>query len=243
MEIFMKLKGFTLAEILVSMGVLGVIAALTLPGINVSTHKRSLETSFSKIVTDLESVNEIIITDKNTKSLRAACGIPVGTTNNWDKSIKYLRTLAEYYDIIPKVNPAVNYKYGFPVLTVTANSSSYFTSKNREYGFSVVGGFGDYNKQQMDYCMIYIDINGPDKGPNIVGNDLHMFAVDLISGDVYGFGSQKSPLFKKGGFRASDASYSKCPPEPAVINSTSNYRSCAGSIMDNDGKIVYKMPY
>ena len=239
----MKFKGFTLAEILVTLGIIGVVAALTLPGINVSTQKKALEASFSKIVRDVETVNRIIITEKNAKSLKAACGIPAGTTNNWDKSIKYLRALAEYYDIIPKVNPAINYKYGNPVLTVTANSSSYFTSKNREYGFSVVGGFGDSDKQQMDYCMIYIDINGPDKGPNIVGNDLHMFAVDLVSGDVYGFGSKQSPLFREGGFRASDASSSKCPPEPAVINGTSNYRSCAGSIMDNGGKIVYKMPY
>mgnify|MGYP002563471806 CR=1 FL=1 len=42
----MKSKAFTLAETLITLGVIGIVAALTLPAIIQKQHKKELETAF-----------------------------------------------------------------------------------------------------------------------------------------------------------------------------------------------------
>ena len=233
----MKLRGFTLAEVLVTLGIIGVVAALTMPKINANVQRRELEASFAKIVRDLENTNQIIIGDKNAKTLRAACGITNADKDSiWNKAIKYYRTLANYYPITPGVNPAVTYSGGNQDLSIGANSGAYFTSKSREYGMRPTGGYSE--GYWDDYAVLYIDINGPDKGPQRVGIDMHPFVLDLITGEVYGYGSRQCPVFRNN--RTYDLSSTKCPTDGSSISDL-NAITCAGSIMDNGGKILYNI--
>ena len=233
MEIFMKLKGFTLAEVLITLSIIGVVAALTMPKINANVQRRELETSFAKIVRDLENVNQIVIGDKNAKSLAAACGIAANSAQTWDNAMAYFRTIRDYYSITPGINPAVNYTGdGLQNLNTSANWAGYFTSKNREYGMRPLGGFGDVT----GYIIFMLDINGPDKGPNRIGIDAHEMVVDMSTGEVYGFGSRATTLFSSE--RKGDLWTTRCPSAPSAITSA---RSCAGSIMDNGNRILYDM--
>ena len=44
----MKEKAFTLAEVLITLGIIGIVAALTLPTIVQKQNKKSLEVAFKK---------------------------------------------------------------------------------------------------------------------------------------------------------------------------------------------------
>lgn len=51
----MKSKAFTLAETLITLGVIGIVAALTLPAIIQKQHKKELETAFTKSYASLQN--------------------------------------------------------------------------------------------------------------------------------------------------------------------------------------------
>ena len=56
-----KKKGFTLAEALITLVIIGVIAALTIPGILVNTEQQEYKTAFKKALSSLNSVIEMNI--------------------------------------------------------------------------------------------------------------------------------------------------------------------------------------
>ena len=62
--------GFTLAEVLVTLGIIGVISAMTLPTL-VKNHQRTVYvTQLQKVVNDLSQAADRIITDSNAVNLR-----------------------------------------------------------------------------------------------------------------------------------------------------------------------------
>lgn len=48
-------KGFTLAEVLITLGIIGVVAALTIPTLNVSTKEESFKAKLNVCTSDLEN--------------------------------------------------------------------------------------------------------------------------------------------------------------------------------------------
>ena len=60
----MKKKAFTLAEVLVTLGILGVIAALTLPSIMRLNEEAAIGSRLSKVQTSLEeAVGRVMLDD------------------------------------------------------------------------------------------------------------------------------------------------------------------------------------
>lgn len=45
----MKINGFTLAEVLITLGIIGIVAALTLPALIANKQAKELEVSLKKI--------------------------------------------------------------------------------------------------------------------------------------------------------------------------------------------------
>ncbi len=43
-------KGFTLSEVLITIAIIGVVAALTIPNIIKNTQRKDLETAFKKVI-------------------------------------------------------------------------------------------------------------------------------------------------------------------------------------------------
>ena len=70
----MKKNGFTLAEVLITLGLIGVIAALTLPGLNSNTNRRSVGPALSKAIHNLEAANRAIIQEEGVRNLEQALG-------------------------------------------------------------------------------------------------------------------------------------------------------------------------
>lgn len=68
-------QAFTLAEVLITLGIIGVVAALTLPSLINRTKNRELHTAFLKTYSELNQVaqkyyadNEISVTEANIDS-------------------------------------------------------------------------------------------------------------------------------------------------------------------------------
>lgn len=56
-------KAFTLAEVLITIGIIGVIAALTIPALINKTNKKELETAFKKQYSTLQQAIMMIKTE------------------------------------------------------------------------------------------------------------------------------------------------------------------------------------
>ena len=78
-------KGFTLAETLITLGIIGVVAALTIPTLSVSTKE---ETSLINTVASIPDVTYVVITLNG--ELSSVGGVPLDTPLLPDMS--YLNT-------------------------------------------------------------------------------------------------------------------------------------------------------
>lgn len=89
----MKKFGFTLAEILVSLGIIGVISALTMPTLFINTSTAKIGPTLAKAVSAFEQANVMMLNDAEADSLEDA-GIlsPDGITSTYvDLLQKFLK--------------------------------------------------------------------------------------------------------------------------------------------------------
>ena len=177
----MQKRAFTLTELLIALGIIGTIAALSIPSLMTSIHNKMLATQLQN---NVESVQQAIANQKiihNTKDLTETkfkdetgffslfqsskgekCSAK-STTKCWGKSYRVIGGGAPSYDLVPEGN-AIRLKNGATIAYKTGNGDAYG------------------NKQ---LCEIFIDVNGADE-PNIVGRDLFAFFISkngTISGN------------------------------------------------------------
>src|SRR5574344_2161562 len=67
----LKKSAFTLAEVLITLGIIGVVAAMTMPTLINSTKNKQLETAFKKIYSELSQATMSIITDNGGTAIGA----------------------------------------------------------------------------------------------------------------------------------------------------------------------------
>ena len=70
-NIYKNRKSFTLAEVLVTLAVIGVIAALTIPGLLKDYQIKQNRVAFKKIYSDLASATKMIMLDNERTMVRA----------------------------------------------------------------------------------------------------------------------------------------------------------------------------
>ena len=165
---FKFLKSFTLAETLIVMGVIGVVAALTLPNLNQSTNNKEKVVKVKKIYQNLEdafgraqavygSWTDWFSNDKTTilQSKRMGERITEFMKISKNCSNNYSGCMAKKYNYIDGSN-------GFDMYN---DLYYYILSDGSSIAFDSVS-------------FIYVDIDGPNKGSNTVGKDFFVFFVD-----------------------------------------------------------------
>ena len=143
------LKGFTLAEVLITLGVIGVVAAMTMPSL-ISNHKKS-ETS-ARLKKFVSSVNQALIFAEQENGMREDWEI--GEMNSQESSYNFL---AKY------IKPYVK-SYDIEKTNFQGKIGAKLTFLDGSQMFIKIGNCYD----------IYYDING-DKLPNTVGRDIFAF--------------------------------------------------------------------
>ena len=65
----MKKSGFTLAEVLITLGIIGVVAALTAPALVQNAGTAKIGPTLSKVVATLENANEQMLHDNEATNI------------------------------------------------------------------------------------------------------------------------------------------------------------------------------
>lgn len=226
-----KLKGFTLAEVLITLGIIGVIASLTLPSLTINIVKQQTGPSLAKAINSLENANRLALQEGSARTLQQ---LTTDKTAYFDivlnKHVQWrVENLVKPYYLY---NGATSYstgarkmhttKDGITFLQVPANPTQLPDARLKVLGLGYSGW----------YYLVYIDVNGNAKGPNALGKDLFQVYVDT-KGTVIPFGGQAWSAYTGKAVRwtGNGCANKKVHPTDAL--------SCAGSIADNGFRVIY----
>ncbi len=190
---FRKFHAFTMAEVLVTLVIIGVIAAMTIPTLNMNTKNNEHVAGCLKAYSSLSQAIDRMKIDYG----------PIGLGKKWnDPNIFWKGTngdhkegfvaqfntariddssTAQCYDEAPKyLNNTVDEIKGYTIVTTDGMCISFATDKcDAKKGFA--DGTPTPSDKHLTNCMgrFAVDVNGS-KGPNMYGRDIFFFG--LIKG-------------------------------------------------------------
>ena len=181
------LRGFTLSELVVTLAVVGIIAALTVPGLVQHYQRDTQVTMLKKVYMNLQDNLSFMQTEN--------IGLRFDKSLLGEESPDVEKFFDDYYNVTLKCG---------------RNPSSCFAPQYKNIRKSVLNtDFSDDNtycvqfKDSSSMCIIpqsalpatvFVDVNGPDK-PNVVGRDMFSFhiyddfSVDVVPPDVVAGGT------------------------------------------------------
>ena len=175
-----KKLGFTLAEVLITLGIIGVVAALTAPALVQNAGTAKVGPTLAKVVSTMENANEQILHDEDTTKLSSVA-----------KNVLQMPRMI----LIPRKEVLKAY-----------------------------------------IAFFYVDINGVNKAPNSLGKDLFVFYVDKSGQILPSGGSTLAWLHDDDVWKYTGSNSFFTCNEKEVITGI----GCAGSIFENDFKVIYE---
>lgn len=180
MIIIKNQKGFTLAEVLITLVIIGVIAAMTIPTLINNTQKQEfvsgLKKAYSTLNQSLIKIAELHDASPGDYSFAKTNGYGLGNdfpkvanvTKKYNRSDEimsgYTYTTLKRDDVTPGVSS------GYPAF-ITADGQIFVFQKT--FGPSGREGISNEDKNNSSH-IIYVDVNGLKK-PNKMGRDLFVF--------------------------------------------------------------------
>ena len=220
----MKKFGFTLAEVLITLGIIGVVAALTAPALVQNAGTAKIGPTLSKVVATLENANESMLAKEDVSSLYALA----------HAESSFQTELTQESDFVnpPKTYDGQTSGSAYILFHFSDNTDILFAN----YVEQTKVARGSF-KGQFASCVI--DINGVKTKPNQFGKDMFFFSVDN-SGAVLPHGS------RAWSFANGDSSYAHTWDKndtPYACNENKvapEGYGCAGSIFENNLKVIYQ---
>lgn len=172
----LKKTAFTLAEVLITLGIIGVVAAMTMPSLIQNYQEKATVTKLKKCYSLVSQAYVSILNDEGGSDTLQA-GDDLEMMEKFGKYLKYQKTCGRNKGCFPNVT----YK------SVTGNGYSkwedYTTDRSR--AILTDGTLIMFNKSALWrgnegnylYAQIYVDINGF-KGPNQLGRDFFYFYIN-----------------------------------------------------------------
>jgi len=170
-----KKAAFTLAEVLITLGIIGVVAAMTIPTLITAHQKKVTATKLQKAIAELTQAYRLSYDDVGDISLEGS--LDMGGKKYFDT---YLAPYLKVSTYCTKENNACGYGLGvgFPGLNGGYSGLHVYDKSDNRTAFLTTDGFlfiilvgsvgsGTENRA-VDH--IYVDINGT-TGPNIMGRD------------------------------------------------------------------------
>ena len=159
---------FTLAEVLITLGIIGVVAALTLPSVITNYQTKQRITQLKKVYNTLSQAYEMGVAENGgNRDIGTWGNVILHRSSNPD----YVATLMQYTKPIhacsPKDDDCVNKDYVAKNLGFDQGTYLVYILED-----GVIIGRGDENTP--DYGIIKVDINGT-KSPNKKGEDIFLF--------------------------------------------------------------------
>jgi competence protein ComGC len=165
-----KIAAFTLAEVLITLGIIGVVAALTMPALISNYKKKELETAFKRNYSIIQQAVGKWEFEKGEKLFNMS-----RDDISAELSSYFNTNCTGYTDCVPngKVTGLYQSLHGGTAYENFINEGSFRTTD----GVNYYTDDGDLNTAQDGYLFITVDINGAFKKPNRWGYDVFMFEV------------------------------------------------------------------
>ncbi len=172
-----KKFAFTLSEVLVTMGIIGVISALTVPTLVNNYQRKALALQLRKTVSDIDNAIDMLITEEGKTKFSAT-----SYYNNLDgfitNRLKTIKTCTK-----DKTNECfANENYN----TINGAAGSAFTCEGNSYVLASSAAI--CMTKSGTSVKVNIDVNGQD-GPNIGGRDMFIFMINS-NGEITGTGNE-----------------------------------------------------
>ncbi len=216
----MKRKAFTLAEILITLGIIGVVAALTAPALVSESTDQIVSSRLASTVSDLENAFGNAMVSESVEELNETAMFKAATKK------AFAGDIAKYYNIGSYVDKASNQFYAKGPYTIKGTAFANFGGDSTGNYFPIrlkngaVAHFlyrqGDNgNQYNVDHSAnettirnaggslvrvvaeIIIDVNGETK-PNRAGRDMFKYVVG-VNGAFYPVGGRDYALFLSNG--------------------------------------------
>lgn len=178
-------KGFTLAEVLITLVIIGIVAAITIPTMINTTDDREYKAAYKKA---MSSLNQALALDRAINGTDYGAGT-MTTTLLTDAAAKNL-------NIINRVAAA-----GLVTATYSATGPKIFTADGVSYDFTggsceapatAITKVGANSTAPTSVCSAIVDVNGDGK-PNTFGKDQY-YVVISTAGAIPGNGDAKDAL-------------------------------------------------
>ena len=189
-----KAKGFTLAEVLITLGIIGVVAALTIPTLMTNYKKKQYYTQFMKARSALENAIKLYedehgilcdfdvtgkgehLTGEKVKNLAAYfSGSQLVTDDNYEDMLSgydKIKVSYHYDGSGHKGDSSGMYDDGM----FEGPERGFITNDGMLYIMNTDDGLGNGG---------YVDINGPNSGPNTYGRDIFVFYLNKYQQKYY----------------------------------------------------------
>ena len=159
--------GFTLAEVLITLGIIGVVAAITMPALVTKYQHKARETEFKKAYSALQQALYSIDPDF----------ISAWTSNPGDRDTEFYTELYSKYRVITDKDVTNLYKKNNKILiknynkkTGSQNLCAQLPTRVAQDGSAISGCYNCFAS------WLVIDTNGPKRGPNALGHDIFYFS-------------------------------------------------------------------
>ena len=230
----MKKHGFTLAEVLVTLGIIGVVAALTLPSFIANTQAAKIGPSLAKAVANFSAATKTMISNSGSEYLRAATFCADGGTSCNDPSNVIEHPEFFWVNFANNMNGTIITSATTTLPAANFGNIAFMGTDGTIYmcaGFPPIDAHSisgnPNNSSTSDNANVLIDINGL-SGPNQAGRDQFLFWL-MEDGSLIPKGAHNTAI---GG----DTWETKCAKNVAPVDGT----YCAGHIFENDLKVEYK---
>lgn len=214
----MRKNGFTLAEVLITLSIIGVVAALTIPSLTRNFQETQYKTSFKKIYSDIAQATPMVKQEYGSITDAAGTVVAVQPDNLKTAFCHYLKCTKQFdWHSEGSCAPTKIYELD------GEDTGTYLTEVPCAIlanGATILFGWHDTLERSRRFN---IDVNGL-KGPNTIGLDIFMV-------QFTGTNEELKPTGYQGGYYTLDSGHGTC-----LRDGNSYYYagySCAAKVMQN----------
>ena len=209
----MKKFGFTLAEILITLGIVGVVAALTIPTLSQNANKQAYAKALSVAVSDFETAMKNMIEREDVDTLKETpawrnCGGVLDIRSSNNDINRFVGDLSTYLPIDSFTITQRDYHELNSQNSVSIGRIKLKTKKGVEYMITLRNDASqDENTASANgityverAALVNIDVNGANN-PNMIGRDLFFYELGN-DGTLYPKGSKDYNFYHDNGAAA-----------------------------------------
>ena len=196
-----KRTAFTLAEVLITLGIIGIVSALTMPSLINSFRAKQLENQFKKVDSNLQQAIQKTVTEMGYDKITDfnSGGSDYFATDTHKYISEFTEIFLKQFPEVKEYNCYLYFYKNLPCKTLTGGNEQNFTACCSPYHKTYILPNGFLFQEPSAWAgeiSIYFDINGPYKGPNRTGHDRFTYSSKAYNNPATGVYYMCNPNIK-----------------------------------------------